>query len=200
MVISKKSSQMIYHEEDCRYVKKMRSEHRVYISESVALEKGYRPCSWCGGMHGVYLQLRTTPALYGKARDGLRESYDTIDKALCFRTEAGFWKILKQGEPATYRLWHLNHGDFDPAVSDRKLMRRSFHRQVDVKSTLKFGRIISYIHDHDKAKKIMDKDWKKLPNKTPKQRKYFKQAEKRERRKQNKRIDELFKKIEKGEL
>lgn len=193
MVISKKSSQMIYHEESCPYAKRMQKKYRRYISEQTALERGYHPCSYCGGLHGFFLR-------YDNVSNDLVASYDRKDKALCFRTDIGFWKILEQGEPKTYRLWHLNGSDFDKNVESKYLMRRSFHRQVDVKSTLNMSRIIQYIRDHDKAKKIIKDDWKKLPKTTSKQKKYYKQAKKREERKKHRRIDELFKKLEKGEL
>lgn len=200
MVISANSNQMIYHEEDCPYAKRISRKHIRHISEQAAVSKGYHPCAWCGGLHGIYIRFRTDPTLFGRAREGLTVSYDRVDRGLCFRTDVGFWKILERGDPQTYRLWHLNHGDFDAKARSKDLMRRSFHRQVDVKSTLNIESIIRYIHNHDKAKKIMDRDWKKLPNRTPKQKKYYKQAAKREQRKQHKRIEELFKKLEKGEI
>lgn len=200
MVISKKSSQMIYHEEDCPYVKRMNKKYRRNISEDAAKDKGYHACSYCGGLHGMYLRFRDNPNYFQMQSKGLSVSYDQVDRGLCFRTANGFWKVLTRGPIETYKLWHLNHGHFDPDLSDKELMRRTFHRQSDVKSTLNMGRIIQYISDHDKAKKIIDKDWKKLPKATPKQKKYYKQAQKRAKRKENKRIDELFKRLEKGEL
>lgn len=200
MVISKKSDQMIYHEESCPYAKRMQKKYSRYISEQSALERGYRPCSYCGGLHGIYLKFNSDLKMFGKSREDITASYDRIDKALCFRTDNGFWKVLEQGDPATYRLWHLNHGHFDNSLPDKVLMRRAFHRQVDVKSTLNMSRIVQYIAQHDKAKKIMDNDWKKLPKNTPKQRKYYKQAKRREQKKQGRRLDILFQKLEKGEL
>lgn len=193
MVISKKSGQMIYHEETCPYAKRMQKKYRRYISERNALEKGYRPCSYCGGLHGIFLG-------FVDDSNDLTASYDKKDKALCFRTDVGFWKVLEQGDPKSYRLWHLNGNDFDRNVESKFLMRRSFHRQVDVKSTTNIGKIVQYIRDHDKAKKIIKDDWKKLPKSTQKQKKYYKQAKKREERKRHKRLDQLFEMIEKGKI
>ena len=200
MVISSKSNQMIYHKEDCPYVKRMQKKYSRYISEQGALGKGYRPCSYCGGLHGVYVKFNSDPKMFGRLHDGITASFDRIDKALCFRTDNGFWKVLEQGEPESYRLWHLNHGHFDNSLSDKVLMRRSFHRQTDVKPTSNMQRIVQYISDHDRAKKIIDNDWKKLPKNTPKQRKYYKQAKRREQKKQGRRLDRLFEQLEKGEL
>lgn len=200
MVISKKSSQMIYHEESCPYVQRMNKKYSRHISMHDAEEQGYHSCAYCGGLHGMYIKMRDHPTMFGKLLDGISVSYDRIDRGICFRTSHGFWKVLIRGPFETYKLWHLNHGHFDPALSDKILMRRTFHRQVDVKETSNMGHIIHYIADHDKAKRIIDDDWKKLPKSTPKQKKYYKQAQKRAKRKENKRIDELFKRLEKGEL
>ena len=193
MVYSKKSSQLIYHEDDCPYAKRIIGKYRRQKSEKRLRELGYRQCSYCGGLHGFFLKYIPGP------NDPIA-SYDRKDKALCFRTDVGFWKVLEQGEHPTYRLWHLNKRDFEPNVDSKVLMRRGFHRQVDVQSTTHMGKIIQYIRDHDRAKKIMNDDWRKLPKATSKQRKYYKQAKKRARRNENRRIDELFKKLEKGEL
>lgn len=200
MVISKKSSQMIYHEEDCPYVKRMNKKYLRHVTTDTAIERGYHECSYCGGLHGMYIKLRNNPKLFQRDESGLSVSYDRVDRGLCFRTPNGFWKVLIRGPVEAYKLWHLNHGHFDPELSDKVLMRRTFHRQSDVKETLNMGRIIRYISDHDKAKKIIDEDWRKLPKSSPKQKKYYKQAKKRAKRKENRRIDELFKMLEKGEL
>ena len=200
MVISKNSRQMIYHEEDCPYVKRMSKKYLRHVSMDTAQERGYHACSYCGGLHGMYLRMRDDPTFFGRIREGISVSYDRIDRGICFRTKNGFWKVIIRGPVETYKLWHLNRGHFDPSLPDKILMRRTFHRQADVKETLNMGRIIRYISDHDKAKRIMDDDWKKLPKSTPKQKKYYKQAQKRAKRKEHERIDELFKKLEKGEL
>lgn len=200
MVISKKSKDMIYHEEDCPYVKRMAKKYRRYISEETAKERGYHACSYCGGIHGLYLKLRDDPAYCSRSKEGLRISYDRVDRGICFRTSYGFWKVIIRGPVETYKLWHLNRGHFDTELPDKILMRREFHRQSDVKETTNIGRIMQYISDHDKAKKIIENDWKKLPKSTPKQKKYYRQAQKRARQREHQRIDELFKKLEKGEL
>lgn len=200
MVISKKSRDMIYHEEDCPYAKRMNKKYLRHVSIDTAKERGYHACSYCGGLHGMYLRMRDDPTFFGRIKEGISVSYDRIDRGLCFRTKNGFWKVIIRGPVETYKLWHLNHGHFDPELPDKILMRRTFHRQSDVKETLNIGRIIRYISDHDKAKRIMDDDWKKLPKATSKQKKYYKQAQKRAKQKENRRIDELFRKLEKGEL
>lgn len=200
MVISNHSKDMIYHKEDCPYVKRMSKKYKRHVSEERAKAQGYHECSYCGGIHGTYINMRNDPTLYGREREDISISYDRIDRGICLRTSNGFWKVLIRGPVEAYKLWHLNHGHFDASLSDKILMRRDFHRQADVKETVHMGKIIQYISRHDRAKRIIDDDWKKLPKSTPKQKKYYKQAKNRARRKQCKRVDELFKLLEKGEL
>ena len=57
-------------------------------------------------------------------------------------------------------------------------------------------RYVNYILDHDNAKKIMATDYRNLPKQTKKQKKYYNQAKKRERKKSTRRVLELFDKIE----
>ena len=71
-----------------------------------------------------------------------------------------------------------------------------FHRQVDMSTTKKLGYILKYIVDHDKAKAIMEDDWRKLPKSTKQQRRYYRQAKKRERKKSIQRVDEIFRQLE----
>ena len=201
MIISKKSKEKVFHEETCVYVKRMNKKYRQFIHSDQALARGYRECSWCCGLHGAYVKMQHDPIIYGeKPRKNMTESWDRIDKALCFRTDCGFWKVLNNKGDGMYRLWHLNQNHFESNLTDKELMRRVFHRQKDVSETKNIGNLIRYIAEHDKAKKIIEKDWKQLPKKTPKQKKYFKQAQKREQKKQRERIDKLFEKLEKGEL
>ena len=90
MVISKKSSQMIYHEETCPYVQRMNKKYSRNISIHDAEEQGYHPCAYCGGLHGKYVKMRDYPAMFGKLLDGISVSYDRIDRGICFRTSHGF--------------------------------------------------------------------------------------------------------------
>ena len=201
MIISKNSKRKIYHEQDCPYALRMSKKYKSYISEETARSKGYLPCSYCGGMHGIYVRMKKDPNLHGgKAREGIRLSFDRESNELCLRTDVAFWKVAFNKREQDYRLYHLNRDYYDENATDRQLMEGKFHRQGDVKGTTHLSKLLWYIHNHDKAKKIMDDDWKKLPKATNKQRKYFKQAKKREQRKQSRRVNELLEMISKGEL
>lgn len=91
-------------------------------------------------------------------------------------------------------LYHLNC--YDNSKTTEELSYAAFHRQQDVKATESLEKILSYIEKHDQAKEIIADDYRKLPQKTAKQRRYYRQAESRNRRSEIDRIFELFSKIE----
>lgn len=201
MIVSKKSKLRVYHRESCPYAKRIDGKYRRTLTTDQARSRGYHECSWCGGPHGTYLDLKVNAMNFDEKQMGsFRVSWDPKFKAICFRTKIGFWKIIWKEYEHGYKLWHLNNGSFDPKKSDKELMHGSFHRQADFDVTKKIGSIVRYIYDHDRAKKVIEEDYRKLPKNTQKQKRYFKQAKKREHRKQCKRVDELFKKLERGEL
>ena len=196
VIISKNSKLKIYHTWDCMYAKRIEHKYKRIWPKEKAESKGYKPCSWCGGIHGTYLFLKNNPKATVRELQEMKLSYDKDNEAICFRTDIGFWKIRKERFGEGFKLFHLNRSCFEPYASDRELMKRYFHRQVDLDTTTKIGKIIKYIADHDKAKKIMQQDWHNLPKQTKKQRDYYKQARKRERRKSIRRVDDIFKQLE----
>ena len=196
MIISSRSKAKLYHRNWCPYAMKIDKKYRREVSESKLRSKGYTECSWCGGLHGIYLGLKWEPKDFGMENRGAEFFWDRKFKGLCIQTSGGFWKILTSWSTGKYSLYHLNHGEYDRLKTVKQRITGSYHRQHDVKQTENINTILHYIVDHDKAKKIMDEDYRKLPKKTPKQRKYFRQAKQRQRRKENRRVDALFKQIQ----
>lgn len=200
MIVSRNSKKKIYHYDYCPYAKRIDRKYRREISERKAKSKGYTECQWCGGLHGVYLQSTMIEDMYGeRQRKAVKIGYDTKEKALYFRTNIAFWKLVKSWNTNNLLLFHLNEESFDPNFTNRKLLNGKFHRQTDVPGFDNFDKIrgiVNYIYEHDKAKRIMTDDWKKLPKKTKQQRKYYEQARRKDRHRKLKRIDELFKEIE----
>ena len=200
MIISRNSKKKVYHQDYCPYAKRIDTKYRRSISEQKAKSKGYSACAWCGGLHGEYLLTTREPEMYGeRQRKVVKISYDTKRKAMCFRTKIAFWKLVKSWNNDSYLLFHLNEDSFNPNYSDKELSNGRFHRQTDVAAFTNLDKIhgiVTYIYEHDKAKKIIENDWKKLPKKTKRQKKYYEQAKRKDRHQKLKRIDELFKEIE----
>ena len=192
MIYSKNSKKKIYHDYGCPYAK---IEKGWETASKKTLEgRGYRPCSWCCGMHGIYLKYKQN-----RGWQDIHFAFDwKYEGRICFRTDNGFWNV-RRSEHGQFWLYHLNGGQFDPDAKDKTLMNRSFHRQKDVKETENLDFILHYIREHDRMKQIMDDDWRNLPKTTKRKRKYYNQARKRANRKAARRLDKLFKQIEKGE-
>ena len=78
----------------------------------------------------------------------------------------------------------------------QELIRGEFHRQKDVKQTDSLVKLVEYIDAHDKAKVVIQDDYHNLPRRTKKQKKYYKQAERKVKREAVKRMDTLFAMLE----
>lgn len=117
---------------------------------------------------------------------------------LYVRTGIGCWKIFYKEPIGRYVLFHRN--EYDKSISLEQAASGIYHRQTDVKPTSSLHRLINYIVEHDKAKLIIMDDYRKLPKATARQRKYYRQAERkvknRERRMARIRLDDLFRQIE----
>jgi hypothetical protein len=57
-------------------------------------------------------------------------------------------------------------------------------------------KLVEYIDAHDKAKAVIQDDYHNLPRRTKKQKKYYKQAERKVKREAVKRMDTLFAMLE----
>ena len=110
------------------------------------------------------------------------------------RTNIGFWKIYLKKEIGKYLLYHRNKYFSD--MEFKQAAAGEFHRQTDEKPTESLAALIDYIGAHDRAKVTIQEDYRKLPQQTKKQKKYYKAAEKKAKAKEHERIDELFAMIE----
>ena len=123
--------------------------------------------------------------------------YDRKTKILYLRTGIGAWKI-RRNRYDEYHLYHMNH--YTPGMDFDRIMTAGFHDQRDVKPTVTLENLIRYLVEHDKAKQIIADDYRKLPQKTRRERKYYRQAKKREQIKSIQRVDRIFAKLEKKDL
>lgn len=197
-IISKRSKIKVYHKPYCPYAKRMDKKYRRNVIMDYALSKGYRACSCCYGIHGTYLELKIFPMAYPEELKNMKLSYDFKWKTICFRTKNEFWKVGWNDYENGYKLFHLNSDCYDERLTDQELMKGKFHRQKDVKSTSRLGNLIIYMDRHNKAKEIMEDDWRKLPKNTKEQKHYYKQAKKRERKRSIRRVNEIFEELERS--
>ena len=186
----------VYHRPGCIYVKRIKPQNRKSLPQETAADYHYHCCKYCGGLKG---EIRTN----GKI-DEWKESYNiSIDyvnrtDTLYIRTGIGCWKIFYKESIGRFVLYHRN--EYDKNMALEEAANGMYHRQTDVKPTNSLHQLINYITEHDKAKLIIMDDYRKLPKTTARQRKYYRQAERkaksRERKMARIRIENLFRQIE----
>lgn len=164
-----------FHEWWCPY--KARIKIFTMLDEQDARNKGYCECKFCRSTKGLAYRYRKWPLI------GLDSFYDPIDDALCFKTKAGFWKLIWYENELAWHLFHLNHGCFWENRPVKHMMRRTFHRQTDMQPTSSVAKIANYIIKHDENYTRTDGDYHKMPRTSKKQKKYYQQAKKRARKK-----------------
>ena len=96
-----------------------------------------------------------------------------------------------------YSLYHLNH--FDPSLTTERMIHSTFHRQNDVRPSSSPNQLIRYILKHDEAMKIIADDYRKLPQNTRKEKKYYEIAKRRDRRQKGRRVNMLLDSLSRGE-
>ena len=192
-VIVSQEEGRVYHELWCPYVNRIRKKKKKQMDESTAIRKGYRECKFCRSVRGIAYKYRNSSDMH--------VVYDSVDNALCVRTDVGFWKLLWREESQNWHLYHQNHRgwkSFDSNLPDKELMRGSFHRQVDVAPTIGIGKVLTYIRSHDKNYKIAETDIRQMKKRTPKQRDHYRRQKARKKRESVKNVYRIFDEIERS--
>ncbi len=193
VIVSDASRKMVYHRGGCIYAARIKSAHRMTLKMNDAVRHGYHECSCCSGMKGAVRVSRK--ALNQVGQDiAFEYLYDDKSDTLFIRTEFGFWKIYQK--ESGFVLYHCSR--YDRTKTFEALMHDVFHRQSDVPAYESLLKHVNYIVEHDRAKRIILEDYKKLPQRTKKQKKYYKKAEQRARRLQIMRVDMLLDSLKTG--
>ena len=128
---------------------------------------------------------------YAKTNN-IQIEYDGTD--LYVLTDMAAWKIAYGYH---YDWFKLLHCPFDgKTLSMEEAKTAHYHVQGDVPRHQSPYKHIQYIVKHDEAKKVEQIDYKNLPQRTKKQKKYYRQAENRAKRKSVRRVLDLFTELE----
>ena len=195
VMLSTTSRSKVFHLPGCPYDNRIRYFNREDVRRDQAVHMGYRPCKYCSTTRAYYRinqsYMKQMTRRYGAQ---FTMAYDT--DTLYIRTDVGFWKIYTKAD-MQYRLYHLNR--FDPTLTTEQMMHGKYHHQVDVKLSTSPNSIIQYIIKHDEAKKIIAIDYRKLPQNTRKEKKYYEIARKRDNRQKRRQLYNLLDCISRGE-
>lgn len=196
VITSDCSKQKVYHITRCQHVRRIRSKHRVDYTRYEAVYQGFRPCKCCCSLKGSIRAISCSLELAGRKRR-MELTHNTKTNTLYMRTEIGLWKAYwKDGQGLL--LYHLNRYNADKSTA--ALSHEAFHRQSDVKPTYSLNEILTYVEKHDKAMRIIADDYRKLPQQTKQQKKYYRQAKRRSERMQVRRVFDIFAALERESL
>ncbi len=163
----------------------------MIISQSFAENNGMCACQYCNNFR---VEIRTRA-------DAMKSWEETYNLSIMYKynslyvlTDMGCWRIFYKQDIGKYILYHKNY--YDKSLEKNNAIMGKYHRQRDVKETESLERLMSYISKHDKAKAVIMDDYKKLPQTTKAQKKYYRQAKNRAHRSAVRRVDYLFSLLE----
>lgn len=199
VLYSRKSRKKIFHKSGCPYLKRIKYSDimRIDIHDAYS-DSDFYECKYCGGRKGYARTFKKRTNRYGIERN-MNCFWDDETNALYLQTNFGFWKLVWNCEINQFILYHQNSSWWNPKRPIKKQFHTAFHRQGDVPPNKSFDKIVDYIYAHDKAKRIINNNYKRLPHKTKKQKKYYNHAQRKAKKREAQRIDKLFNQISKKE-
>ncbi len=190
VIVSTRPRSEVWHMPGCACAKRIHPENREILPKRLAAEAGYRVCRCCGNLRGA---IRATGSSLQELSSTYHMELTCRPDGLYARTVNGFWKILWI-EGAGLLLLHRNR--FEPDKTTEEMAPGPYHRQKDVKVTDCLAKLLYYIEQHDKAKSTAQGDYRRLPQRTNREKKYYKAAERRERSREIRRVYDLFAMLE----
>lgn len=178
----------IYHKPHCHHAKKIRDKNKMVMDPKAAKSYGYRSCKCCNSMNFSYGDERHSID-YFERKKGMEFNFK--GGMLYVKTNIGCWKLIYSRSMERFALYHRNRSGQEVDFVNPE--NEHYHLQKDQAYFTSINAALNYIYDHDKYREAEQQGYKVIvfSNK-----KYQKQAEKRERRKQKNRVDYLFRMIE----
>lgn len=193
-MISVEAVSMVYHRPECSYAQRICKKNRMQLNWEDAEWRGYRPCKCCDGVNFLYnMELGSIQYYVEKYHMDI----DLKDNKIYVRTDVGCWKIVYKKSKQQFILLHRNC--VNGRISLKEVEDVPFHRQGDIPHAGSIRKYLKYIQRHDEFKQNMPKDYRQMPRNTKRQKVYYNAAKKREARRNEKRLDNLFVLIENKE-
>lgn len=193
-ILSKESTNLVYHRPECRYARKIYRKNRVQMEWEEAEWKGYRPCKYCDGADFLYNLERDKIECFSESHN---LDVDLRNKEIYVRTDVGCWKIIYKRSKQKFILLHRNY--VSGRISFNEMDDAPYHRQGDMADSGSIMKYLKYIHKHDAFKQNKPADLRLMPQNTRQQKAYYRSARKREAKRSARRLDNLFFLIERKE-
>ena len=187
-IVSNGTNSMIYHKPGCRYVERIKFKNRMSLPRHDARAEGYHVCSYCNSMNHHYNVEQQTLGYYSRCK---KMQFNYIDGILYVKSEIGCWKLVYVRKEEKLALYHRNtvarELDFDHPQYE------PYHRQEDKPFCNSIEGYLDYIYEHDKYKAAIERGETvtKFSSK-----KYARHEAKAQRKRQNRRVDYLFRMLE----
>ncbi len=177
MYISSKShGEKIYHTQLCTYARRMKPENKkAFYTVEEAIANGCRACNCCSVMGRKYQKEKK--AIQNFARENRMKLW--IDNNVVYiETETAAWKIIPIGKTKKIGLYHANMENYRFCKKEKGKIIHNYHFQKGVKADSIMG-FLKYIKSHDEWRESIKDDYKMLPTRTKGQRKKYKEAKDR---------------------
>lgn len=187
-IMSKDSN--LYHRNGCRYALRIMPKNLVRIGLFTAEVEGIKPCSVCNRMSFIY---NNEKAYLIKSTAKWPITFKIMGEELYIKTNVSLWKLVYSVPTSKIILYHRNHSEKE--IDFENPRNEAFHRQKDFPPSNEILPVCKYIYEHDRYKE--SRITGKRLRYTGVNKKYKKKAEKFERKEKEKRIESLFKVLEK---
>ena len=179
----------IYHRPTCKYIGFMKPGNRETLLWEDVKNRGYCACRHCNNMSFLCSSEKKTIEWNKNTRN---MEFKYIKGILYLKTDMGCWKLVYSRGMEQIALYHRNSRQAPLDFKHPEIGR--YHQQKDQLYFRKIALALNYIYDHDKYKAAVNRGDKRIVYKN---KKYEKQAKKREQRAALRRVDRLFEMIEK---
>lgn len=187
-IISVSTDSKIYHKPGCRYVDRIKYKNKMSLPRHDARAEGYHVCRYCNSMNHHIKGERNILDYYEQNKN---MQFKYIDGILYVKSEIGCWKLVYIRKEEKIALYHRN--TVVKALDFEHPQNEPYHRQEDKAYCYTIAGYLDYIYEHDKYKAALQRGDKviKFSNK-----KYERYAVNAKRKKQNKRVDYLFRMLD----
>ncbi len=192
-ICSKHSRTKIFHNNQCRCVKRIRKNNRMsFMKADEARDLGFQYCSICSPISIRYKKEELEILEFAKKHNLKVYLYDD---AVYVSTQVAGWKIVQEGQNKKIHLYHENATQIyrKLPMKNGKLVKE-YHQQWASSSTI-LG-FLEYIADHDDWKYEQANSYKRFPKRTKSQRKKYKAAKNRAKADSVRRVLNLIEEME----
>lgn len=187
-IVSIGTNSMIYHKPGCRYVSRIKNQHKMYLPKHEAKKEGYHVCRYCNSMNHHFRVEQQTLDFYSRCK---KMQFNYINGILYVKSEIGCWKLVYVRREEKIALYHRNTAN--KSLDFEHPQYEAYHRQEDKPFCNSIEGCLDYIYEHDKYKAAIERG-ETVTSFSSK--KYARREAKAQRKRACRRVDYLFRMLE----